>query len=182
MNQERDWAGTLDRLLRGDRVAFLDTAGLITGFLAEWRAYEFRDEWDDVVQEVILAAVEAARSGRLRKPAALPGYLRTATRFKFVDWLRRRRPVPLDVDGEETSADLYWPPTAPPEEGGWEIWEAVRNLPENQQKVIVGVYHEGKTHAEVARDSGVPMGAISRHLREGLKALRQTFRELEEET
>ena len=178
--ETKDWAATLDRLVRGDRVAFLDAAGLITGFLAGWRAYDFRDEWDDVVQEVILAAVEAARSGRLRNPAALPGYLRRATRFKFVDWLRRRRPVPID-EGREGPAELHWPPEEPPSEGGFEAWDAVRKLPETQQKVIVAVYRDGKTHAEIARDEDLPQGSVSRHLREALSALRQAFRVAEEE-
>jgi RNA polymerase sigma factor (sigma-70 family) len=175
----KDWAAILDRLIQGDRVAFLDAADLVTGFLAEWRAYDFRDEWDDVVQEVILAVIEAARANRLRNPAALPGYLRKATRFKFVDWLRRRRPVQLDP-AREDSAELHWPPNDPPSEGGWQVWDAVSELPEAQQKVLLGVYRDGKTHAEIARDQGVPQGSVSRHLRDGLEALRQAFRVVEE--
>ncbi len=172
---KKDWAKTLDRLIAGDRVAFLDASNLITAFLVEWRAYEFRDEWDDLIQEVVLATIQAARAKRLRNPAAIPGYLRTAARYKFVDWLRRRRPVPLPPEDAEPAGDVHWPPADPPEEGAWEVWDAIRNLPEKQQKIMLGVYREGKTHEEIARETGVPVGSVSRNVRDGLAALRQRF-------
>jgi RNA polymerase sigma factor (sigma-70 family) len=173
--ERRDWAATLARLIQGDRVAFLDAADLITGFLVQWRAYDFRDEWDDLIQEVILAAVEAARSGRLRDATAVGGYFRTASRYKFVDWLRRRRLVPLPPDEGEPRASLHWPPQPDSDspEGGWEVWDAVRELPETQQRAIVAAYRDGMTHAEIAREVGVPQGSISRILREALATLQE---------
>ncbi len=61
-----DWNATLERLLAGDRVAFLEFNRLVTGFLAQLRAYDFREEWDDLRQEVLMAVVANARTGRLR--------------------------------------------------------------------------------------------------------------------
>lgn len=51
-----DWAAVLERLLAGDRLALLQLSRLVNGFLARWNADDFRDEWDDVIQEVVLAA------------------------------------------------------------------------------------------------------------------------------
>jgi RNA polymerase sigma-70 factor (ECF subfamily) len=167
-----EWAAILDRLMQGDRVAFLDTADLITGFLRQWRAYDFRDEWDDLIQEVILATLKAAQSGKLRNPAAVVGYFRTATRYKFVDWLRRRRLVELPPEEETSQTSLSWPPQQDAPEGAWEIWDAVRELPETHQQVIVAAYRDGMTHGEVARAVGIPQGSVSRLLREALAALR----------
>lgn len=168
----RDWASTLDRLMQGDRAAFLDVADLITGFLTQWRAYDFRDEWDDLIQEVILATVQAARSGKLRNRAAVVGYFRTATRYKFVDWLRRRRSAVLPPDDEPPQAALSWPPKEDAPEGAWEIWDAVGELPEEQREVVVAAYRDGMTHGEVARAVGIPQGSVSRLLREALGTLR----------
>jgi RNA polymerase sigma-70 factor (ECF subfamily) len=173
--ETRDWAETLERLTNGDRIAFLDTADLVTGFLHQWRAYDFRDEWDDLIQEVILATIQAARSGRLRQPAAVPGYLRTATRFKFVDWLRRRKSAPLDPEEGEPPDSLSWPPEKESTEGSWEVWDAVRALPEDQQRVVVAIYRDGMSHGEVAREVGIPQGSVSRRLREALAFLRQAL-------
>ena len=52
-----DWGETLERLLAGDRVAFLKVSRLVARFLARWRAYDFREEWPDLIQEVVLAVV-----------------------------------------------------------------------------------------------------------------------------
>jgi RNA polymerase sigma-70 factor (ECF subfamily) len=163
----------MDRLVRGESAAFLEVSRLITGFLVQWRAYDFRDEWDDLIQEVVLAAIEATRGRRLRKPGAIVGYLRTATRYKFVDLLRRRRGEPLEEEeGQERPADLRWPPAPDRDPGSFEIAQQVDKLPENQRKSIVSVYVEGHTYSEAAAATGIPLGSLKRHLREGLATLR----------
>jgi RNA polymerase sigma factor (sigma-70 family) len=171
--EDRDWEEVLDRLIAGDRVAFLDASDLVMGFLIQWRAYDFRDEWDDLIQEVILAAVEASRAGRIRNRAAVAGYFRTAARYKFVDWLRRRKPVTLAPEEQEPASTSHWPPKAIVPEGSWEVWDAVRTLSELHQSVIVAAYRDGMTHAEVALEIGIPQGSVSRLLSESLGALRK---------
>jgi RNA polymerase sigma-70 factor (ECF subfamily) len=170
-----DWAAVLDRLVGGDRLAFLELSRLVTGFLARWRAYDFRDEWDDIVQEVILAAVEAVRGRRLRQPAAVLGYLRTATRYKFVDWLRRRRGTSLETERDGRPTELSWPLDKPGDAGEPErldLWEAVKRLPERHRKALIAVYVEGRTYEEAAEATEIPLGSLKRYLREGLATLR----------
>jgi RNA polymerase sigma-70 factor (ECF subfamily) len=171
-NRDHDWPAVMDRLIRGDRAAFLEISRLITGFLAQWRAYDFRDEWDDLIQEVIMAAIEATKAQRLRKPGAIFSYLRTTTRYKFVDCLRRRRGEPLEMEGEERSADLRWPPGGQSDPGGFEIWDQLHKLPEKQREAVHSVYVVGNTYNEAAAATGIPLGSLKRHLREGLAALR----------
>ncbi|MGI9431981.1 MAG: RNA polymerase sigma factor [Myxococcota bacterium] len=173
--EQKDWAGALERLSRGDRVAFLEVSRLLTGFLAGWRAYDFRDEWDDLVQDVILAAVQAHRQKKLRKPGAAVGYLRTTARYKFVDWLRRRRMEPLETeDGDERPA-LQWPPPDEASGSGFQIWDRVRKLPERQQQAVMLVYVEGRTYDEASEKSGIPLGSLKRYLRDGVAALRESL-------
>jgi RNA polymerase sigma-70 factor (ECF subfamily) len=181
VSRDRDWPEVMDRLARGEHTAFLEVSRLVTGFLVRWRAYDFRDEWDDLIQEVILAAVEAWRARRLRKPGAIVGYLRTATRYKFVDQLRRRRGEPLeDGEGNERPADLRWPPAPRRDPGGFEIFEQVDKLPENQRKCIYSVYVAGNTYNQAATVTGIPLGSLKRHLREGLSTLRAGLAEYRE--
>jgi RNA polymerase sigma-70 factor (ECF subfamily) len=171
-----DWAAVLERLIEGDRLAFLELSRLVTGFLVRWRAYDFRDEWDDLVQEVILAAVEAARGRRLRQPGAVVGYLRTAARYKFVDWLRRRRSEPLEPEREARPPELSWPAAShdsrAAEAEHLDLGEALKSLPERQQRALLSVYVEGHTYDEAALSTGIPLGSLKRYLREGLVALR----------
>ena len=61
-----DWGAILERLLAGDRVAFAKFNRLISGFLTQLRAYDFREEWEDLRQEVLLATIANVRAGRLR--------------------------------------------------------------------------------------------------------------------
>src|SRR5436309_1868452 len=85
-----DWAEVLDRLLAGDRVALARVNRLVTTELARQRAYDFREEWDDLRQEVLLAVVANAKAGHLRDPRAFVGYVRILTRNKFIDRLKVR--------------------------------------------------------------------------------------------
>ncbi len=87
---QEDWGAILERLLEGDRVAFAKFNRLLSGFLAQLRAYDFREEWEDLRQEVLLATIANMRAGRLRDPRAFVGYVRIITRNKFIDRLKRQ--------------------------------------------------------------------------------------------
>src|SRR5262245_9698732 len=87
--RETDWAAVLERLCANDRAALLQLTRLINSFLVRWNAYDFRDDWEDLIQEVVLAGATALRDGHLRERGAAFGYLRTTARFKFVDRLKR---------------------------------------------------------------------------------------------
>jgi RNA polymerase sigma-70 factor (ECF subfamily) len=170
-----DWSRVLDRLLEGDRLAFLEVNRLVTGYLQQLRAWDFRDEWDDLRQEVLLSIVGNARAGRLRDPQAFLAYVRTITRNKFIDRLKQRlrhkagETLPWD---DETARALD---PAPADDEAAELWAAVRGLPAEQQRVLDGVYAQGKTYQEVSDDTGIPLGTMKRRLRDALLALRRRF-------
>lgn len=172
MPEAVDWLEVQRRLLAGDRLAFLQVNRLITGLLTQLRAYDFRDEWDDLRQEVVLSIVRNARSDRLRDPRAFVGYVRIITRNKFVDRLKTRfklRERETLAWDEETARAIAAP--EPPEEAS-EVWAAVRDLPEEQRGPIEAVYLSGRTYQEASEETGIPLGTLKRRLREGLAALR----------
>lgn len=178
MGGESDaWAGVQERLLRGDRLAFLEVNRLVTGVLMQLRAYDFRDEWDDLRQEVLLSVVANARAGRLRDPRAFVGYVRAITRNTFVDRLkkslrhREREALPW---GEEAERAAQGDGAAAGGAGAaWEVWSLVRSLPEQERVVIEGIYRDGKAYREVSDETGIPLGTLKRRLRDGLRALRE---------
>src|SRR5262245_20428247 len=170
-----DWVAVLDRLLRGDRLAFLEVNRLVTSYLQQLRAWDFRDEWDDLRQEVLLSIVANARAGRLRDAQAFLAYARTITRNKFVDRLKRRlrcKEREVVAWDDETARSL-----APLLEQGAsaDLWEAVRTLPPEQQRVLDGIYTQGKTYQEVSDETGIPLGTMKRRLRDAILALRRRF-------
>lgn len=180
-----DWNAVLERLLRGDRAAFLRFNRLVTGFLLQLRAYDFEDEWDDLRQEVLAAVVQNARAGRLRDPQALVGYARIITRNKFTDRLKRRlrcrekESLPWE---EETARVAAVPAATLAPDDRRDLRAALASLPADQRRLVEGVYLEGRTYQEVAAQTGVPLGTLKRHLRLGLAALRARLESPLEET
>lgn len=169
-----DWPAVLERLLRGDRLACLEVGRLVTGCLAQLRAYDFRDEWEDLRQEVLASVVANARAGRLRDPQAFVGYVRIVTRNKFVDRLKRRLrhhekdTLPWDEETARASAAL-----PPPDEESRTLWAAVGQLPAEQRTIVEGIYREGRTYQEVSDATGIPLGTLKRRLTESLATLRR---------
>src|SRR5436309_6515417 len=134
---DKDWLAVLGRLLAGDRIAFLEVNRLVTGFLVQLRAYDFREEWDDLRQEVLLSVVANARAGRLRDPKAFVGYVRIITRNKFIDRLKARL---RHHEKEALARDEETARAASAERDGRarELCSAVRDLPPEEQRVLDG--------------------------------------------
>lgn len=169
-----DWVALLERLLAGDRLAFLHFNRLVSGCLAGLRAYDFREEWDDLRQDVLASVVANARAGRLRDPTALVGYVKIITRNKFVDRLKRqlrqREKDALPWDDETARAAAA---PEPADERLGALWSAVASLPEPQRAIVEGIYREGRSYEEMAAAAGLPLGTLKRKLRESLAFLRR---------
>ncbi len=172
---QTDWAATLERLLEGDRAAFLVFNRLVTGCLRQLRAYDFEQEWDDLRQEVLAAVVANARAGKLRDPQAFVGYVRIVTRNKFMDRLKRRlrhqekETLPWE-DACAAAATDTEPLPAPVRH---DLREALDTLPADDRDLVEGVYVAGHTYQEMADRSGIPLGTLKRKLRTGLEKLRR---------
>jgi len=157
----------VDRLLAGDRVAFLVLGRIMTQVLAHLRAYDFRDACEDLRSEVIAAIVANARAGRLRDTRALTAYVRILTRIKAIARLKDRL-------HHAPHATLPWETVvaAPPVLAPAAVWDAAGDLPDRQRAVLEAVFREGKSLEEVGKEHGLRPAAIRRRLREALSALR----------
>ena len=172
-----DWGETLEALEAGDALALARLTRLVNGFLARWNAYDFRSEWDDLIQEVLIGAVVALREGRIRDRRAVVGYLRSTARFKFVDRLKRH----LRCSEDQT---LPWEDVIGRDEASLatdtedlqlrrDLVQALEVLDEKRRVAVVGVHVQGKTYTQVSEESGIPLGSLKRYLRDGLAQLRE---------
>ncbi len=181
--QSEDWFAIAKQLADGDRLAFLKINRLVSAFLRRLRAYDFEHEWDDLRQEVVMAIVDAVRQGRLRDTDAILGYARAVTRNKFADRLKRRMRYHENETISWTEiADRHLKLFANPgidDELRQELWGAVSNLPTKQQRILVGLYREGKTYQQASDDLEIPLGTLKRELRNALILLRRRFSEAE---
>ena len=179
-----DWIAVLNRVVAGDRLAFAQAPRFVNGLLVRWNAYDFRNEWEDIVQEVIVAAALAVRGGRLRDPQAIAAFLKTTARFKYLDRLRI-------VLGQRKGARLAW--EAQVESGedsrgealGVEkrdrLRRALARIPDKKRELVMAVYGIGLTYEEAARTTGIPLGTIKRYVRDGLAQLRDELAEPSDE-
>jgi RNA polymerase sigma-70 factor (ECF subfamily) len=174
---DQDWAAILGQLLRGDRLALLRVAKLVNSFLVRWNAYHFREEWDDITQEVVTAAAIALRDGKLRDPSAALGFLYSTARFKYVSRLRihlRLREGEALAWGEAIEREER---SQLPEGQRHELRRALERVPEKARRALVAVYLDGRTYEEAARETGIPLGTLKRCLRDGLAQLREEIGE-----
>jgi RNA polymerase sigma-70 factor (ECF subfamily) len=177
VSSDQVWPAVVARLAAGDRAAFLQLNRLITSVLVQLRAYDFREEWDDLRQEVVLAVVANAQAGKLRDPEAFVGYVRIITRNKFVDRLKHHlrlkegEALPWDDEAARIAA-----PPVPDAREAVELWAAVGSLPDDEQRILHGLYRQGRTYEEVAHDTGIPLGTLKRRLRSALDTLRALLR------
>ncbi len=177
---ERNWADVLRRVVEGDRLALAQLSRLVNAFLARFGAYDFRDEWEDLVQEVISAAALALREGRLREPQAALAFLWSTARFKYMDRLR----IHL---GSGKGEKLAWEDVASREpplqealgaEGREDLRRALARIPDKKREAVTAVYVGGLTYEEAARATGIPLGTLKRYLRDGLAQLRAELSDL----
>lgn len=188
-NEERprspgtDWSDKVERALVGDRLAYGQLARLVTGYLSKWRAFDFKPDWDDIVQEVLLSAIAAHREGRIPNNAAFSAFVRQATRFRFVDQIRaagRRGPTRTLDEGTEAEEAASAIKTG---EGGGakradlrlSIRQALLHLDEREREVVLEVYLRGLTYPEASEKLGIPLGTLKDALKSGMARLRRVL-------
>jgi RNA polymerase sigma-70 factor (ECF subfamily) len=175
-----NWAEVVDRLVEGDQVAFLKLSRLVTGFLIQRRAYDFREEWPDLIQEVLLALVKAVRRDGIRERSAVVAYTRRITLNKLADrirdHLRLREDQALPWDEEDIDvADIPHLSSNSRADVIVDVRRALAKLPEKQRKVVFAVYGEQKTYEQASAETGIPLGSVKRYLRDSLAELRRIF-------
>jgi RNA polymerase sigma-70 factor (ECF subfamily) len=153
-------------------------------YLIRWRAYDFRTDWDDIVQDVLVSTITTYREGRIENDAAFLAYVRQATRFKFVDRIRAGKHSDNKIDVEESldrgrAADTDgWPPAHTESETAstelrLALQSALEQLSAREKAAVLAIHLRGGTYEEAARATGIPLGSLKRELRNGLARLRR---------
>lgn len=172
-----DWLEVLHALLAGDRVALLKVSSVVTGYLARYRAYEIRDSWDDLVQDVLVALIASGREGRIRDARAFVSYVGTITRNKLFDWHERNaRPGRPDGEGDPESARHILRAATRDERDPnllLDLQRCLEALGERQRRVVEAVYVLGHSYDEAAALLDMPLGSLKREQTGGLRSLRE---------
>jgi RNA polymerase sigma-70 factor (ECF subfamily) len=134
---------------------------------------------EDVVQEAFVSLWKQAprfhpERGQVRS------WLLTIVHHKAVDAVRRRagRPERALPEGAEEFIEASGRPDELAEMAldAEAVREAVRQVPDDQRRVIEMAYFAGMTHVEIAEQTGVPLGTVKSRLRIGLEKMREYLR------
>jgi len=175
----------VERFARGDRAAFGEIVAMYgrrVGQLA-YRLTGWRDDVDDVVQDVFLSALK--HLPRFRRDSSLWTWLATITvntcrSRRRRRWLQQRFLRLARLNRRADSA-------APPEQGSTDretferVRRAVRALPANQREAVVLRYLQGMAIEQVARVLGVRRNAVEVRLHRARARLKEVLRDLVEE-
>jgi RNA polymerase sigma-70 factor (ECF subfamily) len=182
-----DWAETLEGLAAGQLAATDRVITLITKYLARIGAYQFRDAWDDLVQEVLISLLKSPPKSE--EPGAIVRHIQTTTYRKYIDEIRRERGRRHQREGSEDSGSQGWRRNVPLDEvlelsepeDFWAtqmdpgIRKALETLDDRKRRVVECRYLLGCTNEEAASRLEIPLGTFKRLLAQGLVELRETL-------
>lgn len=130
---------------------------------------------NDVVQTSLAKAIESGEMAGLASPKSW------IFRVAYHEAITARRRLGTRKAAQQRLADLR-PALSPRPDDRLlrdETVEAIRSallgLPEEQQRVVRQRIYDEKTFAEIARDSGVPIGTVLTRMRRALERLRRSI-------
>jgi RNA polymerase sigma factor (sigma-70 family) len=171
---DTDWAALLLRVRDDqDRAAFAALfrhfAPRVKGFLMRSGADAAQaEEWAQDVMATLWQKAHQFDPSR----ASVATWVFTIARNRRIDALRKaRRPEP---------EDLAWGPDAEPDQAEVFLVQeevsrlgvALSQLPDKQRRLIERAYYGDLSHAELAQETGLPLGTIKSRIRLALEKLR----------
>lgn len=152
-------------------------APLIKGFCLSNSTHGLPGEAaDELVQEVMVKVWTKAPSYDPVKAAAST-WVFTVMRNCRIDMIRRNARHVTQQDAIEV--DDIWDETTDNQpyvrlqqsKDEMRIGESLALLPVEQRQALTQVYMQGKSHSEIAEESGLPLGTVKSRVRMGLKKL-----------
>jgi RNA polymerase sigma factor (sigma-70 family) len=183
-SRQRDdtWSKLLERVGQArDEEAFAQIfahfAPLIKGFcLGNLNSSFPADAAEEVVQEVMFKVWQKAPTYDSSKSAAST-WIYTVMRNCRIDLMRRNQRTP--VDGDVIDIDDIWDEADDDQAFVYMqqssnealIDKSFGQLPLEQRQVLTQVYMQGKTHQQIAQETGLPLGTVKSRVRIGLKKM-----------
>lgn len=130
------------------------------------------DQADELAQETMIAVWQKAASFDPAKASAST-WIFTIARNKRIDAIRKSPRPEVDADELELADDA---PNAGDEIAQAEetdiMARAIQNLPKEQADLLYKSFFEDKTHADIAKETNLPLGTVKSRIRLALDRLR----------
>ena len=173
------------RCARGDRRAMDVLVSRYHSRLLDFafRRLGHRETAADIAQTTFVRVFESV--GKYRPRASFRTWMYTIAlnliRDEFRKQRARRESLSCDVEADvvgnrpEDTTDSAPEPAAISQAESDELWQAVRELPENHASAILLRFREGLQYAEIAEIMSAPAGTVRSWVHHALKALRGTL-------
>lgn len=168
-----------ERIQQGDRSAERDLVDLFYGRVYAMAMARTRDRETslDLAQEIMLAILSALREGRLRDPAALPGYVSTTARNRISYFFRERGRKPTEPLSSAES-DLPSPEeNARRQERLRLARRAIEQLTTKEQQILRLTFVESLTAREIGARLALKPEAVRKRRSRALRKARRSLRE-----
>jgi RNA polymerase sigma-70 factor (ECF subfamily) len=139
-----------------------------------------REDCQDVVQEVLMTAIEQIRNGRFRGESSVATWLQAILRHKILDCWRVHfrqdaRLVPMNaiVGSSPVESPSGAPTCADDLDAALEVREVLAGLPNGRRSILLLNETEGWTIAEIAAMMKMKPGTVGRKLAEAKEMFRQ---------
>ena len=135
-----------------------------------------RLEAEDVCHDIFIDVFQKPDQYRPER-GSVKAWLAVKTKNRCLDVLKRKKPIL-----KEKLEDLFDHKSAEAEMTEWHVllkaeketlFQALKNIPKEQRKVLYGAYFEGRTQKELAQEMNLPLGTIKSLVRYGLNNLRK---------
>ena len=176
-------AALIGRVAAGDLAAFGALYDRYARDVYAFAAHALgRGPAEEVAQDVFVRVWQRAAQFDAAR-GSVAAWIMAITRHRVVDELRRsgRRVSAVEtIDELLTSAE---DPGADVEEHAWlrerrrVVLNAVRELPDEQRRVIMLAYFGGLTQSEIAHELGCPLGTVKKRIRLAFEKLRASLGE-----
>jgi RNA polymerase sigma-70 factor (ECF subfamily) len=147
--------------------------GILSFLIAQ--LHDNRQLAEEVLQDVMLAAWENAAN--FRGDSKVRTWLLVIARNRALNAIRRRTPTLVELDDNITSYD---DDTSPLERvqrqfRGQALRKAIDTLPAQHKEILVLVFYQGLSGAEVAQVLGISEGTVKSRLHRAKEALRRSL-------
>lgn len=172
-----NWLELMQQMQQGDRLALLKITRVITGYLTRYRAYQLRDSWDDLTQEVLIALIKG--STQLQNEKAFISYVGTITRNKLVDYLHKQQRTGSEEflgdteTGQAIIDKVGLENNQHQQDQLVDLQSALTTLSDKEKSVVTAIYIQGHSYEEAAQQLNIPFGSLKRLQTQSLKKLRR---------
>jgi len=130
-------------------------------------------EWEDIVNEILMQAIEKIKSGEFRGESSVGTFIYTITSRRIVDYIRQKTRVLKEIPEVQALPSPH--DQVERDERAEQLAQAIRKLKPKFRDVLYLYYYKELSREEVAREMGISPARVSERVNYAQKLLKKTL-------